>query len=67
MRGDWRINLIGRNLKTWTDYKGWDPEVGSFAGSPATGQNAGSAAISAIDSFGFPVLRSYTLSIQTTF
>jgi TonB-linked SusC/RagA family outer membrane protein len=73
MRGDWRINLIGRNLKTWTDYKGWDPEVGSFAGAdrllggPASGQTAGSAAINAIDAFGFPILRTYTLSVQTTF
>jgi TonB-linked SusC/RagA family outer membrane protein len=68
MRGDWRVNLIGRNLKTWSDYRGWDPEVGSFAGAPlATGQTSGSAAVNAIDSFGFPILRSYTLSIQTTF
>jgi hypothetical protein len=23
--GDWTVSVIGRNLKTWTDYKGFDP------------------------------------------
>jgi hypothetical protein len=27
-----RIVLTGQNLKTWTDYSGFDPEVNSFGG-----------------------------------
>ena len=30
-QGDWSVSLIGRNLHTWTGYKGFDPEVGGSA------------------------------------
>jgi TonB-dependent starch-binding outer membrane protein SusC len=30
--GDMRLTLAGRNLKTWTDYTGFDPEVNSTPG-----------------------------------
>ena len=29
VRGDWTLSVIGRNLLTFTDYKGYDPEVGN--------------------------------------
>jgi TonB-linked SusC/RagA family outer membrane protein len=59
--GDWTVSLIGRNLKTWTDYRGYDPEVGLGGG------NLGSGALNAIDAFTFPNLRQLTFSIGTSF
>ncbi|MDQ3696609.1 MAG: SusC/RagA family TonB-linked outer membrane protein [Gemmatimonadota bacterium] len=59
--GDWSLSLIGRNLKTWSDYKGFDPEVG------ISGGESSSAAINAVDAFTFPNTRSYTLSLSTSF
>jgi len=61
--GDWSVSLIGRNLFTWTSYRGFDPEVG-VAGN--TGQ-AGSGVLNAFDNFSFPNIRTVTLSIGTTF
>ena len=59
--GDWTVSVIGRNLKTWTDYTGYDPEVGLGGGS------LGSGALNAIDAFTFPNLRQVTFSIGTSF
>jgi TonB-linked SusC/RagA family outer membrane protein len=47
------ISLVGRNLVTWTDYKGYDPEVGG--------------AITRLDSFGYPRYRTFTGSFEITF
>ncbi len=59
--GSWEVSVVGRNLFTITGYKGFDPEVG------ITGGEAGSAAVSAIDSFTFPGLRSFTVGLSTSF
>ena len=69
MGGDWNVNLIGRNLHTWTKYHGFDPEVGfgAVSGAGSTANGSGSAAINAIDAFTFPNLRSFTFSLQTSF
>jgi hypothetical protein len=61
--GNWTVNVIGRNLKTWTDYSGFDPETG--AGS--SGGGAGSGILNAVDAFTFPQLRTLSFVIQTTF
>jgi len=53
------VNLIGRNLLTFTNYKGYDPEV-------ANG-NGGSDAIGRIDSYGYPNSRVFSASIQVIF
>ncbi len=53
------INLIGRNLYTWTDYTGYDPEVGNG--------NAGSDAIGRIDTYQYPNFRTLTASFQLIF
>jgi hypothetical protein len=29
-----RLELSGRNLKTWTNYTGYDPEVSNFGSTP---------------------------------
>lgn len=65
--GDWTVSLIGRNLKTWTDYKGFDPEVGVGNVPATTTAQSGSAAINAIDAFTFPNLRTFSLVINTSF
>ncbi len=59
--GDWSISMVGRNLLTFTDYKGFDPEVGVGGG------NLGSGALNAIDAFGFPNLRTFSFQISTSF
>ncbi|MGI9181003.1 MAG: SusC/RagA family TonB-linked outer membrane protein [Longimicrobiaceae bacterium] len=61
--GNWTVSVVGRNLKTWTDYRGFDPEVG--AGS--SGGAAGSGLINAIDAFTFPQLRSVSFVVSTSF
>jgi TonB-linked SusC/RagA family outer membrane protein len=59
--GDWNVSLIGRNLLTFTNYKGFDPEVG------ITGGTVGNGVVNAFDAYRFPNLRSFTLSIGSTF
>lgn len=58
---DWTVSLVGRNLKTFTDYTGWDPEVG-FSGGEAS-----SGVINAFDAYRFPNLRTFTLGLQASF
>ncbi len=68
--GDWSVSVTGRNLKTWTKYTGFDPEVGFGAVSGtggSAGNSAGSAAINAVDAFQFPNLRTFTVSLTTSF
>ena len=55
------INLIGRNLLTFTDYNGYDPEVGRGGG------DVGSAAIARVDGYDYPNFRTFTAAIQVTF
>ena len=45
-RQDVRLELSGRNLKTWTNYTGLDPEVSNF-GNQAAGPLPGRDALSA--------------------
>ncbi|MCU0615653.1 MAG: SusC/RagA family TonB-linked outer membrane protein [Gemmatimonadaceae bacterium] len=59
--GNWTASVIGRNLLTWTNYRGFDPEVGLGGGA------LGSGVLNAIDAFGFPNLRQFTFSISTSF
>ena len=53
-----RLSLAGRNLKTWTNYTGLDPEVSNF-GNRAVGRN--------IDVTPFPPSRSFWLSLDIGF
>ena len=59
--GDWTVSVVGRNLITFTNYKGFDPEVGLGGG------NLGSGVLNAIDAFTFPNLRTFSFQIQTSF
>ena len=60
-QGDWTVSLIARNLKTWTGYKGYDPETGGSSGA------SGSSALNAIDDYGFPNTRSITFQLSSSF
>jgi TonB-linked SusC/RagA family outer membrane protein len=63
--GDWTVSVVGRNLKTWTDYSGMDPEAG--IGGITNNSQAGSGLINAIDAFSFPQLRTLSFVLSTTF
>jgi TonB-linked SusC/RagA family outer membrane protein len=67
--GDWTVSLIGRNLKTWTNYRGFDPEVGhsGTSGISNTNSQSGSAQINALDAYTFPNMRTFTFSVSTRF
>jgi TonB-linked SusC/RagA family outer membrane protein len=70
INGDWTASIVGRNLKTWTKYKGFDPEVGfgAVSGTGGSGANSsGSALINAVDAFTFPNTRTFTFSLSTSF
>ncbi len=54
------INLIGRNLKTWTDYLGFDPEVG-------TDTYGGSAVVGRVDEWAIPNYRSFGIDVEVVF
>ncbi len=59
--GDWDVSVVGRNLFTITDYRGFDPEVGTFGGTVNSG------AINAVDNFTFPNTRSVTFALSSKF
>ena len=59
--GDWTLSLTGRNLYTWTNYTGFDPETGRGGG------QLGSGALNAVDAFQYPNIRTFTVSIGTRF
>lgn len=53
------VTLIGRNLLTFTNYKGYDPEVAN--------SNGGSQAIGRVDNYGYPNSRVFSASLQVIF
>jgi TonB-linked SusC/RagA family outer membrane protein len=53
--------VTGRNLKTWTDYRGYDPEVG------ASGAQTGSAALGRVEGYQYPNFRTWTLGAEVNF
>jgi TonB-linked SusC/RagA family outer membrane protein len=59
--GDWTAGVIGRNLFTFTNYSGYDPETGAGAGT------TGSGLINQTDAFDFPTLRRFTFTLSTRF
>jgi hypothetical protein len=61
-QGNWTVGVVGRNLYTWTKYRGYDPEVGRSGGT-----QLGNASLVGIDYFTFPNLRTFTLQVSTAF
>lgn len=53
-----RVYVSGQNLFTWTKYKGYDPEIGSFNQNPL---------INGVDNGRFPVARSITFGLNLNF
>ena len=47
------ISVVGRNLKTWTRYKGYDPEAGTVS--------------NRLDTYAYPQYRSFTGVFQLIF
>jgi TonB-linked SusC/RagA family outer membrane protein len=54
-----KISLIGRNLLTISDYKGWDPEIANYDG--------GTQQYYSVDYGVYPNQTSYSLSVQLKF
>jgi hypothetical protein len=59
--GDWSVTLTGKNLYTFTKFKGWDPEVGD------TGGPIGSAAVSAVAAQQYPPRRTFSFTLNSRF
>jgi TonB-linked SusC/RagA family outer membrane protein len=55
------LNLIGKNLYTWTNYTGYDPEVGQGGG------GLGSAVLGRVDDYSYPNFRTVTASVEVVF
>lgn len=55
------FSLSGRNLVTWSDYNGYDPEVGRAGG------GVGSAAIARVDGYNYPNYRTLTFGVEVNF
>ncbi len=55
------LSLIGRNLYTWTDYRGYDPEVGRGGGA------TGSAALARVEGYQYPPFRTFTFAVDLNF
>lgn len=56
---DIKVSLIGRNLLTFTEYQGWDPEVQSY--------DSGTQQYFSVDYGVYPNQASYSLSVQFKF
>jgi hypothetical protein len=55
------LSLIGRNLLTFSNYNGYDPETGRGGG------GTGSAALARVDGYDYPNFRSITAAIEVNF
>ncbi|WP_435622847.1 SusC/RagA family TonB-linked outer membrane protein [Flagellimonas sp.] len=53
-----QISLVGRNLISWDDYSGWDPEINT------AGQSNG---VRGFDFAGVPIPRTYQLGVNVSF
>lgn len=53
-----RLYASAQNLKTWTDYSGYDPEVGSYNQNPL---------INGVDNGRYPIARSFTFGLNANF
>jgi hypothetical protein len=61
-----RITVGAQNVITWTRYTGYDPEVGAYVGTGASGGGQGNQAIG-IDFGRYPLTRMYSASISVNF
>lgn len=59
--GDWKLGVVGRNLKTWSNFRGFDPEAGTTTGP------LNSAVLSGATSYSYPKMRTFTVRLSTSF
>jgi TonB-linked SusC/RagA family outer membrane protein len=59
--GDWKVGVVGRNLKTWSDFRGFDPEAGNTTGP------FNSSVLTPVSGYRFPNLRTVTVQLSTSF
>jgi TonB-linked SusC/RagA family outer membrane protein len=61
-----RLSLIGRNLFTWSNYSGMDPEISAVGSVQGTGSTAGvgDPTIFRLDSFGYPNFRTLSFLFE---
>lgn len=59
--GDWKIGVVGRNLHTWTKFRGFDPEAGNSTGA------FNSSALTPVAGYRFPNLRTFTVQLSSSF
>jgi hypothetical protein len=59
--GNWSLSAVGRNLFTWTNYTGWDPDTGGGGGQIQSG------ALLAQQSASYPQTRNFTLTLSSKF
>ncbi|HKG91579.1 MAG TPA: TonB-dependent receptor plug domain-containing protein [Gemmatimonadaceae bacterium] len=57
------LTLSGRNLKVWTDYSGYDPELNLFGQNATTG-TTGTVADRGFDFGGYPIPRTWSISAR---
>ncbi len=55
------VGIVGRNLITWTNYRGYDPEVGRGGG------QLGSAVNARVDSYTYPNYRTFSFTVDIDF
>jgi len=53
-----RIYASAQNLQTWTDYSGYDPEVGSYNQNPL---------INGVENGRYPISKTYTFGLNVLF
>ena len=59
--GDWKVGIVGRNLKTWSNFRGFDPEQGTGSGP------LNSAVLSSSTTYSYPKMRQFTVQLSTSF
>ena len=55
------LSVTGRNLYTWTDYSGFDPDTGRAGG------DTGSAVVARVDHYNYPPFRTWTFGVELVF
>ena len=59
--GDWKVGVVGRNLKTWSKFRGFDPEQGTGTGP------LNSAVLSSSTTYNYPKMRQFTVQLSSSF
>ena len=61
------VTVAGRNLYTWTDYTGYDPEINAFGQTAERAQGGQTAADRGFDFATIPIPRTWSISARFTY